>query len=88
MLQTIIMSLAVSHTPEEVNFYVIDFGRMFLDFRDLPHIGGIIQEGENENETSIWILKKEITHRKESFLISVQSHSLCITEWWKRKYQL
>ena len=48
MLQTIIMSLAVSHTPEEVNFYVIDFGRMFLDFRDLPHIGGIIQEGENE----------------------------------------
>ena len=46
MLQTIIMSLAVSHTPEEVNFYVIDFGRMFLDFRDLPHIGGIIQEGE------------------------------------------
>ena len=50
--------IAVSHTPEEVNFYVIDFGRMFLDFRDLPHIGGIIQEGENENETSIWILKR------------------------------
>lgn len=68
MLQTIIMSLAVSHTPEEVNFYVIDFGRMFLDFRDLPHIGGIIQEGENEKMKRLFgFLKKEITHRKESF---------------------
>ena len=62
------MSLTVSHTPEEVNFYVIDFGRMFLDFRDLPHIGGIIQEGENEKMKRLFgFLKKEITHRKESF---------------------
>ncbi|MBR9694828.1 type VII secretion protein EssC [Bacillus cereus] len=68
MLQTIIMSLAVSHTPEEVNFYVIDFGRMFLDFRDLPHIGGIIQEGENEKMKRLFgFLKQEITNRKESF---------------------
>ena len=68
MLQTIIMSLAVSHTPEEVNFYVIDFGRMFLDFRDLPHIGGIIQEGENEKMKRLFgFLKKEIMGRKESF---------------------
>ena len=68
MLQTIIMSLAVSHTPEEVNFYIIDFGRMFLDFRDLPHVGGVVQEDENEKMKRLFgFLKKEITHRKESF---------------------
>ena len=76
------MSLSVSHTPEEVNFYVIDFGRMFLDFRNLPHIGGIVQEGENEKMKRLFgFLKKEITDKKRVFLISVQSHSLCITEW-------
>ncbi|EOW9528957.1 type VII secretion protein EssC [Bacillus cytotoxicus] len=68
MMQTIIMSLAVCHTPEEVNFYVIDFGRMFLDFRDLPHMGGIVQEGEYEKMKRLFsFLKKEIMVRKENF---------------------
>ncbi|PEY37051.1 type VII secretion protein EssC [Bacillus cereus] len=68
LLQTIIMSLALSHTPEEVNFYVVDFGRMFLDFRDLPHVGGIVQEDEIEKMKRLFsFLKKEVTYRKECF---------------------
>ncbi|PEB74185.1 type VII secretion protein EssC [Bacillus thuringiensis] len=68
LLQTIIMSLALSHTPEEVNFYVVDFGRMFLDFRDLPHVGGIVQEDEVEKMKRLFsFLKKEVTYRKECF---------------------
>lgn len=68
LLQTIIMSLALSHTPEEVNFYVVDFGRMFLDFRDLPHVGGIVQEDEIEKMKRLFsFLRKEVTYRKECF---------------------
>ncbi|WP_242217341.1 type VII secretion protein EssC [Bacillus cereus group sp. BfR-BA-01380] len=68
LLQTIIMSLALSHSPKEVNFYIIDFGRMFLDFKNLPHVGGIVQEGETEKMKRLFsFLKKEVMHRKDVF---------------------
>ncbi|HEY0693056.1 MAG TPA: type VII secretion protein EccCa, partial [Kribbella sp.] len=41
-LQAIIASLALTHTPEEVQFYCLDFGGGSLGaLRDLPHVGGI-----------------------------------------------
>ncbi|MEU4603386.1 type VII secretion protein EccCa [Kribbella sp. NPDC023972] len=41
-LATIITSLALTHTPREVQFYCLDFGGGVLGgLRDLPHVGGI-----------------------------------------------
>ncbi|WP_141523149.1 MULTISPECIES: type VII secretion protein EssC [Bacillus] len=67
-IQTVIMSLALSHSPEEVNFYIVDFSRMFLDFAKLPHVGGVVQEGESEKIKRLFgFIKKELLHRKEQF---------------------
>jgi S-DNA-T family DNA segregation ATPase FtsK/SpoIIIE len=42
MLRTLIMSMALTHTPEEVQFYCIDLGGGSLTgLTDLPHVGGV-----------------------------------------------
>ncbi len=44
LLRTLIVSLAVTHDPETVNFVLIDFkgGASFADFSALPHAAGVI----------------------------------------------
>ena len=46
-LQTVIMSLALSYTPEQANFIVVDYGSWGV-FENLPHCLGIIDPGEKE----------------------------------------
>ncbi|MEU5876229.1 type VII secretion protein EccCb [Spirillospora sp. NPDC047279] len=42
LVRTLISSLALTHTPAEVQFYCLDFGGGTLrSFRDLPHVGGV-----------------------------------------------
>ncbi|WP_326835119.1 type VII secretion protein EccCa [Amycolatopsis rhabdoformis] len=42
MLRTLIMSMALTHTPEEVQFYALDLGGGTLaGLADLPHVGGV-----------------------------------------------
>jgi DNA segregation ATPase FtsK/SpoIIIE, S-DNA-T family len=41
-LRTVVMSLALTHTPREAQFYCIDFGGGSLSaLRGLPHVGGV-----------------------------------------------
>lgn len=44
LLRTIVVSLAVTHDPQTVNFVLVDFkgGASFADFGALPHVAGII----------------------------------------------
>ncbi|HEY0494109.1 MAG TPA: type VII secretion protein EccCa [Kutzneria sp.] len=42
LLRTLIMSMAVTHTPEEVQFYCLDLGGGTLSpLEGLPHVGGV-----------------------------------------------
>jgi S-DNA-T family DNA segregation ATPase FtsK/SpoIIIE len=42
LLRTLIMSMAVTHTPEEVQFYCLDLGGGTLaTMNNLPHVGGV-----------------------------------------------
>ena len=48
-LRTLILSAALSHTPEEVNFYIIDMaGSGFKYLERLPHVGGVTTRMEEE----------------------------------------
>ncbi|WP_158848869.1 type VII secretion protein EccCa [Saccharothrix deserti] len=41
-LRTVVTSLALTHTPQEVQFYCLDFGGGLLGaLRGLPHVGGV-----------------------------------------------
>ncbi|MEV0032751.1 type VII secretion protein EccCa [Nocardia sp. NPDC050793] len=48
-LQTFILSAALTHTPEQVQFYCIDFsGGALSAMRDLPHVGSVATAREGD----------------------------------------
>jgi DNA segregation ATPase FtsK/SpoIIIE, S-DNA-T family len=48
-LRTLIMSLAQTHTPSQLHFYLIDFGGQALrPFEKLPHVGGLYNESDDD----------------------------------------
>jgi S-DNA-T family DNA segregation ATPase FtsK/SpoIIIE len=49
LVRTLITSLALTHTPREVQFYCLDFGGGTLSgLADLPHVGGITSRLDTE----------------------------------------
>lgn len=48
-LRTIITSLVLTHSPDELHIYIMDFGgRAMMILRDLPHVGAVITAEEDE----------------------------------------
>lgn len=76
LLRTIILSLAITHHPYDVNFALIDYkgGGAFKDLETLPHVTGIITDIENHANYAgrvIQALTGEINLRKQ-ILLSTQ----------------
>lgn len=67
LLHTIIMSLALSYSPDTVNMYLMDFGGGSLNlFQGIPHVGGVITGGDNEKIQKLtMILTNEMVRRKQ-----------------------
>ena len=70
MLTSIIYSTIIMHTPEEVNFYIIDFGtEIFSMFKTAPQVGDVIFISENEKLTNLFnTLNQELERRKKEFI--------------------
>ena len=70
LLSTIMWSSIVEHTPDEVNFYVIDCGSESLGiFKNMPHVGEIATVDEDEKIVSILqMISDEMERRKELFV--------------------
>ncbi|MDQ0110665.1 S-DNA-T family DNA segregation ATPase FtsK/SpoIIIE [Paenibacillus harenae] len=67
-LQTLLYSLAISNTPNDVHVYIIDFSRMLKDYIQLPHVGDVLQEEDEEKFVRFFdFLDKEIARRKQLF---------------------
>lgn len=48
-LCTMVASLVHDHSPEELNFYLLDYGGRGMDvFDGLPHVGAVLHPGEEE----------------------------------------
>jgi DNA segregation ATPase FtsK/SpoIIIE, S-DNA-T family len=67
MVASMIYSLMEEHTPEEVNFYLLDFSAETLSwFLDAPHVGDVILSHENEKVANLMkMLADEIERRKK-----------------------
>ena len=66
LVQTLITSLALAHSPDELNFYLLDFGsRLLTTFSALPHVGAVIYGDENERVARLFrFLQQELERRK------------------------
>ena len=69
MLTSIIYSTITTHTPKEVNFYVLDFGAETLTmFKNAPHVGEVILSSETEKITNLFkLVMQTIDERKKLF---------------------
>lgn len=67
VLQLLIRDLAEKYTPDEVNFYIIDYSSMILtNFQNLPHTGGVVCPNEDEKLNNLFkLLTTEISSRKQ-----------------------
>lgn len=70
LLSTIISSSCIEHTPDEVNFYILDFGSESLKmFNNIPHVGDIATvETPEKVEDMFNMLYEEMDRRKELFV--------------------
>ena len=69
LLSTIIYSTSIYHSPEEINFYVIDLGAETLKvFNKTPHVGDICTLDDTEKITNLLVmLDSELDNRKQLF---------------------
>lgn len=69
LLQTIIHSAISRYTPKEVNIYIADFSsRTMALFGNLPHVGGVLFEGDDEKIAEVFeLLQKSLVRRKSEF---------------------
>ena len=65
-IQTLIASLALDHSPDTVQFYLLDFGGLALSvFETMPHVGAVILPDEIDRLQRLFrFLKQEMTDRK------------------------
>ena len=69
LLHTILRSIVNRYTPEQFQFYVLDYStRLFRLYKDLPHCGNILQEEDSPSlETFFRMIQKIISERKRLF---------------------
>lgn len=69
LLTTLIYSIGLYHTPEEVNFYIFDFGAETLKvFNNMPHVGDVVLVNEKEKiKSALLFFERELSRRKEIF---------------------
>lgn len=71
LLQTLLLSLAVNYSPEQMQFVMIDYkgGGSFNPFKDLPHSVGFIDnlQGKKNINRALYSIRGEVHRREELF---------------------
>lgn len=69
MLQSVVMSLMLHYTPEEVSLYLMDFGGWSLGiFKDFPHVGGVVYDNDEIRLGKlVQMIERRLFERKEKF---------------------
>jgi DNA segregation ATPase FtsK/SpoIIIE, S-DNA-T family len=76
-VRTVITSLALTHSPDELHIYILDFGGRALSvFRDLPHVGGVITSEEEERVLRALRKVNEITDQRQFLFSEARVNSL------------
>jgi S-DNA-T family DNA segregation ATPase FtsK/SpoIIIE len=68
VLRTLIMSLALTHTPEEVQFYCLDFGGGLASMAGLPHVGSVAARLDRDRvQRTVAELTQLVEEREQRF---------------------
>lgn len=73
LIQTILLSLARRYSPEQVNFYLVDYSsRMLTAFRALPHCGGVLCEDDAASIDRFFELINGIVARRKQLFFELE----------------
>ncbi len=76
-LHTVISSLALTHSPDELHIYILDFGGRALSvFQDLPHVGAVITSEEDERVMRALRKINEIIDQRQVLFSEAKVNSL------------
>jgi len=76
-LQTVITSLALNHSPDELQIYILDFGgRAMSVMSDLPHVGTIITAEEEERVMRVLRKIKDVIDRRQVLFSDARANNL------------
>ncbi|AUY54631.1 type VII secretion protein EccCa [Streptomyces sp. CB01881] len=84
LLRTLITGLALTHTPQEAQFYCLDFGGGTLSaLRGLPHVGGVTGRHDGERVLRTVAEINSVITRREKYFAELGIDS--ITSFRRRK---
>jgi DNA segregation ATPase FtsK/SpoIIIE-like protein len=76
-LRTVITSLALTHSPDDLHVYILDFGgRALSGLRDLPHVGAVITSEEDERVQRLLRKVNEIIDQRQVLFSEARTNSL------------
>ena len=69
LLQTLIYGAVTRYGPDAVNIYIADFSsRTMAVFANLPHVGGVLFEGDDDKIAEVFeLMQKALARRKSEF---------------------
>ena len=83
LLRTIVTGLALTHSPREVQFYVLDFGGgTFTGFKDLAHVAGLGTRAEPDVVRRIVAEVIGITDAREAYF---RAHGIDTIETYRAR---
>ena len=69
-LQSIIYNIITTHTPKEINLYLMDFGAETLTaFRKAPHVGEVILSTDEEKITNMFKMLDDVVEERKKLFI-------------------
>jgi len=76
-LRTIITSLALTHSPDELHIYILDFGgRAMMILQDMPHVGAVITSEEDERVLRVLRKVNDIVDYRQVIFSEARVNSL------------
>ena len=76
MIQTMLLDLARRYTPEQVNFYILDFSsKLLTQFRRLPHCGVVLTDEDEPSIDRLFEMIADETKRRQKLFAQAEVNS-------------
>lgn len=76
MIQALLLSLARRYSPEQVNFYILDYSSRLLHlFKKLPHCGAVLGEEQEDSLSAFFQMIREIIARRKKLFSQMEVDS-------------
>jgi DNA segregation ATPase FtsK/SpoIIIE, S-DNA-T family len=76
LLRTLVMSLALTHTPQEVQFYGLDFGGGLASIAGLPHVGSVATRLDRDRVVRTVAELTALLERREQYFTELGLESM------------